>query len=122
MFAGGPVSDRNGNKLIASGVNIKAAYGGTEFGSVTLLLQDGDRIPLGPDVSGAYGDTVGNTCNDEIPEVSTNMAAEDWSWMAFSPRVKPRWEPQGDGTYELHFLVRYLNSLEYDWAQFAYVT
>lgn len=29
----------------------------------------------------------------------------DWAYMEFSERSNVRWVPQGDGTYECHFLV-----------------
>lgn len=32
--------------------------------------------------------------------------ADDWAWMAFPDFV--RWDPQGDGSYELQFMVRQL--------------
>ena len=31
---------------------------------------------------------------------------KDWEYLSFSDRVKIRWDPQGDGTYESQFLVR----------------
>ena len=30
----------------------------------------------------------------------------DWEWFCFPPEVKPRFVPQGDGTFELQILVR----------------
>lgn len=30
----------------------------------------------------------------------------DWEWITMDDRVKIRWDPQGDGTYECQFLVR----------------
>ena len=92
-------------------MKLYALYGSTEIGGPSLLVQVGERIPHRAD------DAV-----DAADSGSDIMAPEDWSWVALSVRLKTRWEPQGDGTYELHFLVRYLNSLEFDWAQFAYVT
>lgn len=33
----------------------------------------------------------------------------DWEWITMDERVKIRWDPQGDGTYECQFLVRLLD-------------
>ncbi|RDB20740.1 Non-canonical non-ribosomal peptide synthetase FUB8 [Hypsizygus marmoreus] len=35
-YSGGPVAEKLGNSLAASGVNLRAVYGGTEFGAPTL--------------------------------------------------------------------------------------
>jgi hypothetical protein len=32
---------------------------------------------------------------------------KDWEYMSITPRAKVRWDDQGDGTYELQFLVRF---------------
>lgn len=32
---------------------------------------------------------------------------KEWAWFRFSDLVKVRWEPQADGTFELHVLVRF---------------
>ena len=79
------MSDPNGTKLANAGVKLFSVYGGTEFG-VYINLCDTDEFPGG---SWPYQKT-----------------REDWSWMGFSEeRLKIRWVPQGDGTYELHLLV-----------------
>jgi hypothetical protein len=31
---------------------------------------------------------------------------KDWQYVSFSRLAKTRWDDQGDGTYELQFLVR----------------
>ena len=59
-------------------------YGGTEFGPHTKLF----------DI---------DTSEQPPPDAKT---LADWEWLAFSERVRPNWVPQGDGTYELQFLVR----------------
>ena len=30
---------------------------------------------------------------------------KDWEYLSFSDKVNIRWDPQGDGTYEIQFLV-----------------
>lgn len=32
-------------------------------------------------------------------------SSRDWQWLSFGANVRCRWVPQGDGTYELQFLV-----------------
>ena len=83
-FAGGPLSEKSGNKLAAAGVKFYAIYGATEFGSATSVLDADDSESAG---------------------ANTKISA-DWAWMSFSDRIKPRWVPEGDGTYELQLLVR----------------
>ena len=82
-FAGGPLSSKTGNELIAQGVNLYPWYGGTEFGPHTRVF-DIDDSP-NPD-----------------PNAKTK---EDWEWLSFSNRVNCRWVPEGDGTFELQYLV-----------------
>ena len=38
---------------------------------------------------------------------------KDWEYKSFSQFVKIRWDDQGDGTYELQFLVRFYTSCWY---------
>ena len=85
VFAGGPLSDKNGDKLAAAGVKLFSLYGGTEYGALTKIMDaDDSQGPSAP--------------------VKTS---KDWAWFSFvEERLKMRWDPQGDGTYELHFLVR----------------
>ena len=79
MFAGGPLSETNGDRLVRAGVTLFSVYGGTEYGVYTRIY----------DV-GVHGKTP-----------------DDWAWMTFPEgRVVCRWDPQGDGTYELQYLVR----------------
>ncbi|KAJ3525806.1 hypothetical protein NM688_g8348 [Phlebia brevispora] len=82
-FSGGPLSEKNGNKLAAAGVKFFAVYGATEFGAYTDVFDADDS--QGPDAP-----------------VKTSA---DWAWFSFCDRVKPRWIPQGDGSYELQFLT-----------------
>ncbi|GJE99007.1 acetyl-CoA synthetase-like protein [Phanerochaete sordida] len=83
-FAGGPLSDKNGDKLVEAGVNLCSVYGGTEYGVYTRMF-DADTS-LGPDAP-----------------VKTRW---DWAWVQFpDDRLKIRWDPQGDGSYELQFLT-----------------
>ena len=84
IFAGGPLSETGGNRLVKAGVPIYACYGGTEYGAHTVVFDADDS--QGPDAP-----------------VKTSM---DWQWMAFPNYVRVRWVPQGDGNYECQFLVR----------------
>lgn len=83
-FAGGPLSEKNGGQLTAAGVKLFSVYGGTEYGVYTGVFDTDDS--QGPDAP-----------------VKTS---QDWAWMTFpQDRVICRWDPQGDGTYELQFIV-----------------
>lgn len=81
-FAGGPLSSKTGGRLQDAGVPLYPWYGGTEFGPHTKIF-DIDESPDAP------------------PNAKTRA---DWEWMAFTERVQPRWDPQGDGTYELQYV------------------
>ena len=85
-YAGGPLSERNGDKLAAAGVKLYGVYGATETGSLTCILD-------------------AEECAEDGAEVKTTA---DWAWMTFFENVKVRWAPEGDGTYELHVLVSHL--------------
>ena len=84
-YAGGPLSTGTGNKLVAAGVKLVSVFGATEVGAPTLLFDTDDSH--GPDA-----------------DVKTSA---DWSWMQFSDRARTRWIDQGDGTFELQFLVEF---------------
>ncbi|CAL1709603.1 unnamed protein product [Somion occarium] len=75
-FAGGPLSEANGNKLVAAGVRLTSIYGTTEIGPVTKPIEL------------------------DVPD-NERQANPDWAWLAFSDKLKMRWVDQGDGTYEL---------------------
>ncbi|TCD66635.1 putative NRPS-like protein biosynthetic cluster [Steccherinum ochraceum] len=83
-FAGGPLSDVNGDKLIAAGAKLFSVYGGSEFGAPSDCFDCNDS----PDV------------DEAVMKTST-----DWAWLQFADWCKPRWIPEGDGTYELQFLT-----------------
>ena len=83
VFAGGPLSTAGGNKLVEAGVRLQSTYGLTECGGPSKCYRVDQSLP--PDAP-----------------VKTKW---DWEWLEMSDRVKPRWIPQGDGTYELHLLV-----------------
>ena len=83
IFAGGLLSEKNGNKLVKAGVKLYAVYGGTEFGAHTAILDEDDSNGLDAPVK----------------------TSADWAWMQFPDTLKPRWVPQGDDTYELEYLV-----------------
>ncbi|THG99107.1 hypothetical protein EW026_g3199 [Hermanssonia centrifuga] len=80
-FGGGPLSPKAGDKLVAAGVKITTAYGGTEFGAP------------------AY------TFDEDGAQDSEIKPDADWSWLRFSKKPNLRWVPQGDGTYELQILT-----------------
>ena len=81
------MSDRNGDKLAKAGVNLFCVYGGTECGVHTRVLDTEDS----PGALRSFGKT-----------------RDDWAWFALNEdRVRPRYDPQGDGSYELQYLVRH---------------
>lgn len=84
-FAGGPLASKTGASLIAAGVPLYPWYGATEFGSPTLVFTLVTDPHAGPNAK----------------------TLEDWEWLEFGDYVNTRWEPQGDGTYELQYLVRH---------------
>ena len=77
LYGGGPLTMSTGDKLVQSGVSLRNSYGGTEFGDPSTVARD------------------------DISRTSTKPDP-DWMWYRVpqdAPNVK--WEPQGDGTYEL---------------------
>ncbi|KAF9814140.1 hypothetical protein IEO21_05278 [Rhodonia placenta] len=82
IFAGGPLSTANGDKLVAGGVRLFACYGATEFGTFTCVFDD--------DV-------------DEPSPVGKTRA--DYQWLQMPKESNPRWVPQSDGTFELQLLA-----------------
>ncbi|KAK7693158.1 hypothetical protein QCA50_002724 [Cerrena zonata] len=82
-YAGGPLSVRTGDQLVAAGVHLASSFGGTEFGAPTAIMDIDYSLP--PDA----------------PVRTRN----DWAWVQFIDKVKIRWIDQGDGTYELQFLT-----------------
>lgn len=44
--------------------------------------------------------------DESLPPDTLVKTKWDWEWMAFKDSMKLRWIPQGDGTFELHLLVR----------------
>ena len=91
------MSEKSGTRLADAGVKLYAVFGATETGAVTKIFNVDDSE--GPDA----------------PWKTSN----DWQWMEFADNVNIRWVPQGDGTFEMQFLVRMLlkklepSSLEY---------
>lgn len=84
LYAGGPLSKTSGDKLVAHGVHLVVGYGATEVGTTIadFSVYDADK-----DNRGA----------DKLPE--------EWEWLSIDHVSKPRWVDQGDGTYELQYLV-----------------
>ena len=76
MYGGGPLAEKIGNALYDAGVALVLGYGGTEFGG---------PVPL--------------------PE-KKDIQDRDWNWMRFSDKVKIRWVPHDNDTYECQVLVR----------------
>lgn len=68
-----------GEKLCRSGVKLSCIYGSTEFGGPTNFIT--------------------------LEGVDFDADYPQWSWMQMNPLWTHRWVPQGDGTYELQFLV-----------------
>lgn len=83
MFAGGPLSTANGNRLVEAGVNLQCTYGLTECG----------------------GPSMGYRVDPSLPPEAPVKTKWDWEWLELSDRMHPRWIAQGDGSYELHLLV-----------------
>ncbi|KAH8088908.1 putative aminoadipate reductase [Cristinia sonorae] len=79
LFGGGPLSTSTGTKLEQAGVRLCTAYAGTEWGPYT------------------------HSWDDDGENLWTLKSS--WQWVTFPPEVKPRWVPQGDGTYEAQFLT-----------------
>ena len=79
MYAGGPLSAHNGTKLMKAGVPLHCVYGLTECGAHTK------------------GYCVDDSQGPDAPW----KTSADWEWIQLAEYVKPRWVPQGDGTFEL---------------------
>ncbi|TCD65346.1 putative NRPS-like protein biosynthetic cluster [Steccherinum ochraceum] len=75
-FGGGPLSKAVGDRLVAAGVKLTSVYGGTEFGGPCPMLDN-----------------------------SHGQLPEDWEYLCFTPKCKPRFVDQGDGSYELQVLT-----------------
>ncbi|KAG6877487.1 putative NRPS-like protein biosynthetic cluster [Termitomyces sp. T32_za158] len=74
IYGGGPLAPKMGDLLVEAGVKLNATYGGTEFGINTTFLPSADKDP------------------------------KDWQYMQLNDKMKPRWVPQGDGTFELQLI------------------
>ena len=79
-FAGGPLSQKCGDDLVAAGVKITSLYAATEIGLPTPIF---DPEP----------------CSAGVRDPM------DWEWVEICDDVKARWDPQGDGSFELQILV-----------------
>ena len=82
-YGGGPLSSRTGTALVEAGVRLCQWYGGTEFGTPGKVFDLDESDNPSPDA--------------RVPL--------DWEWLSFTDSVDIRWVPQGDGTFELQFLV-----------------
>lgn len=80
--AGGPLSTKAGERLLAGGVKLISVYGSTECGACSRLF----------DI-------------DYESDAADKKTKDDWEWYAFTDCITRRWIPQGDGTYELQILV-----------------
>lgn len=68
-----------GNRLVEAGVPLNNGYGATEFGSPALPWDEISRTSTKPD--------------------------PDWYWYRMTDTKHTRFEPQGDGTYEMVLMV-----------------
>ena len=75
MYGGGAIPPKIGDMLYSAGVKIGSVYGSTESG------------------------------NTNHPFKRTKEEEAAWDYMEFSKGANIRWVPQGDGKYELQFLV-----------------
>ncbi|KIP12189.1 hypothetical protein PHLGIDRAFT_371020 [Phlebiopsis gigantea 11061_1 CR5-6] len=75
IYGGGPLAHSVGARLVDAGVHLANGYGGTEFGSPMLPW---DRVPR-----------------------SSGAPDGDWYWFRVAPVANVRFEPQGDGQFEL---------------------
>ena len=84
FYGGGPLSASVGNQLVNAGIPLYCGYGGSEFGQPGKSWDEtpGSLAPLEP--------------------------AKDWDYIQISRFATVRWEPQGDGTFELVLLVSVL--------------
>ncbi|KAF9070460.1 hypothetical protein BDP27DRAFT_612166 [Rhodocollybia butyracea] len=68
-------------------------------------------VSCGVPLRNIYGGTEFGACSNWSMEDDDK---EDWAWHQFDPRTTKRWVPQGDGTFELQFLVcNFLNLFWY---------
>lgn len=74
-----------GDKMVQEGVKIYCGYGGTEFGNPMKF----------------WDETPGSLAPLEVDH--------DWDYKVVSKLATVRWEPQGDGQYELVILVKAIN-------------
>jgi hypothetical protein len=81
MFGGGPLAEAVGSNLHSRGVKLVALYGGTEACAMTKFI---------------------------VPD---NERHWQWQYYRFSENAQIRWEDQGDGTYELQFLVSFSHTV-----------
>ncbi|GJF00095.1 acetyl-CoA synthetase-like protein [Phanerochaete sordida] len=76
IFGGGPLTLATGNRLTQQGVRLQSGYGSTEIGNPTMAW-------------------------DDFPTRS-ERGDPDWMYLRTPPNARNvRWEPQGDGTWEL---------------------
>ena len=81
-WAGGALSQPNGDALVAAGANLSIVYGMTEGGIMNQVM-DLDTPPGSRPIL---------------------KHAKDWNWIQFDERAELRWADQGDGTFELQIL------------------
>ncbi|EKM60508.1 uncharacterized protein PHACADRAFT_246502 [Phanerochaete carnosa HHB-10118-sp] len=76
LFGGAQLAVSTGDKLVQMGVRLQSTYGGTEFANPSM----------------AWGGVL----------VTIARPNPDWAWFCAPPDAPNiKWEPQGDGTYEL---------------------
>ncbi|KAG6858113.1 hypothetical protein C0995_002487, partial [Termitomyces sp. Mi166 len=79
-------------------------YIGYSGGSLAPKLGN-HLIDTGVHIHAIYGGTEFGAPSFTMSRVGEER---EWEYMRFSDRVKIRWVPQGDGTFECQFLVRYV--------------
>ncbi|KAF5318761.1 hypothetical protein D9619_011064 [Psilocybe cf. subviscida] len=77
VYSGGPLPSETGRQLVRAGVRLVSMYGGTEFGIPVHFTRQAPR---------------------------TSEVDYPWEYFSLDENVNARFEPQGDGTYELQFL------------------
>ncbi|KAJ7198969.1 hypothetical protein GGX14DRAFT_525295, partial [Mycena pura] len=68
-------------------------------------------VNAGVKLRSVYGSTEAGVISSLIPLPGDE---KEWDWFRFSDRVKVRWAPQGDGTFELQILTTEQHELSYE--------
>ena len=72
------------------------------FAGGPLSKTTGDKfISAGVNIQSVYGATETAGCCNKM----ALQPHKDWEWISFASHVDIRWDPQGDGSFELQILV-----------------